>query len=350
MAHFLDILSFVCASHILLFVTLLIIQKKTTPYNIFLLLGTIAYLFFPLAMKYQFPRLLKFLMLVWIVAIPFFFWLLSLELSRQNFRPTRKHWSILVAKLFLSIWSMNPERSFFLLRTSNELERELLRVVPSALFSLVLLGLALYNLYSNLKHDLVESQKKLRFKLLVFSGIFLTVVLLLRLILHGKALEHYFFLVVHSMLLISSYFFAFTSLELKSSLFAKVPSTASEKVDIDRELATQLNQVFEEKKFYREEGLTIRRLAEHMQVPEHHLRRLINGGLGYKNFNEFLNRYRIQEACEILLREKKQDMPIIRIAMDMGYKSLASFNKAFKDLNGMTPSQFRESGKKADGF
>ena len=53
---------------------------------------------------------------------------------------------------------------------------------------------------------------------------------------------------------------------------------------------------------YRQEGLTIGRLAEQLGTQEYRLRRLINRRLGYRNFNEYLNDYRIREARALLVR------------------------------------------------
>ena len=49
---------------------------------------------------------------------------------------------------------------------------------------------------------------------------------------------------------------------------------------------------------YRKEGLTIGGLAQHLRVPEYVLRRVINRGLGFRNFNDFLHTHRIREACD----------------------------------------------------
>ncbi len=92
---------------------------------------------------------------------------------------------------------------------------------------------------------------------------------------------------------------------------------------------------------YARTGLTIRQLAEELRVPEHRLRTLINKRLGYKNFSAFLNGYRIDETCDRLRDVKEARIPILTIALDAGFASLAPFNRAFRQSNGMTPSQYR---------
>ena len=92
---------------------------------------------------------------------------------------------------------------------------------------------------------------------------------------------------------------------------------------------------------YRETGLTIAALADHLDTPEHRLRALINQRLGYRNFSAFLNRYRIAEAREKLASREDVDLPVLTIAMDLGYNSLPTFNRAFRAETGTTPREFR---------
>lgn len=93
---------------------------------------------------------------------------------------------------------------------------------------------------------------------------------------------------------------------------------------------------------YRETGLTISRLAARLGYPEHQLRRLINGHLGYRNFSAFLNSYRIDEAKDRLADPEKVRTPVLTIALDLGYGSLGPFNRAFRDATGTAPTDFRK--------
>lgn len=92
---------------------------------------------------------------------------------------------------------------------------------------------------------------------------------------------------------------------------------------------------------YRQPGLTISALAEQLDTPEHRLRALINKRLGHRNFSAFLNRYRIAEAREKLANREDVDLPVLTIAMDLGYNSLPTFNRAFRAETGTTPSEYR---------
>ena len=94
---------------------------------------------------------------------------------------------------------------------------------------------------------------------------------------------------------------------------------------------------------YAQEGLSLAQLADQVEATPEQLREVINQSLGYRNFNDFLHHYRIDEAAQ---RLQIQDLPILSIALDVGYGSIGPFNRAFKQIKGVTPSDFRSAGKK----
>lgn len=94
---------------------------------------------------------------------------------------------------------------------------------------------------------------------------------------------------------------------------------------------------------WRQPGLTIGDLAQSLGVPEHRLRALINRRLGHRNFSAFLNIHRIAEARSRLADPDDVALPVLTIAMDLGYGSLAPFNRAFREATGQTPTDFRRA-------
>ena len=104
----------------------------------------------------------------------------------------------------------------------------------------------------------------------------------------------------------------------------------------------RLDRLMTVERIYRQEGLTIAMLAAKLDLPEHRLRQVINEGLGHRNFNAFLNRYRIDEAKASLSDASQRDVPVLTIAMDAGFQSLGPFNRAFKATTGVTPSEYRK--------
>jgi AraC-like DNA-binding protein len=92
---------------------------------------------------------------------------------------------------------------------------------------------------------------------------------------------------------------------------------------------------------HRDEGLSIAALAAQLGEQEYRLRRLINGNLGHRNFAQFLNGYRLDEVRGALADPAQREVPILTIALDAGFGSLGPFNRAFRDAEGMTPSEYR---------
>ena len=102
------------------------------------------------------------------------------------------------------------------------------------------------------------------------------------------------------------------------------------------------NQVFRDGKLYREAGLTIAMLAKKLNLPEYRLRAFIHKQLGFRNFNAMLHQYRIEDASEALADEANQNLPVLTIALTVGYQSITPFNNAFRQLKGVTPSEYRK--------
>ncbi len=109
----------------------------------------------------------------------------------------------------------------------------------------------------------------------------------------------------------------------------------------DKALHARLIEVMEVERAFTEQGLTIGALAARVGAPEHHLRALINRSMGHRNFSSFLNAHRIAYAKSVLSDPAAARTPVLTIAMDAGYASLAPFNRAFRLLEGRTPSDFR---------
>ena len=109
----------------------------------------------------------------------------------------------------------------------------------------------------------------------------------------------------------------------------------------EQRLADALRHAMVDERAYRTEELTVAALAARLAVPEYRLRRLINQRLGHRNFNAFVNGFRLDEARAALADPGKRDLPILTIALDAGFQSIGPFNRAFKAATGLTPGEFR---------
>jgi AraC-like DNA-binding protein len=102
----------------------------------------------------------------------------------------------------------------------------------------------------------------------------------------------------------------------------------------------RLLSLMEREKPFLDPSLTLPALASALDVQSAHLSRVINERLG-QNFFDFVNRYRVDAACERLGRPEAAGDKLIGVALASGFNSLATFNRVFKELTGRTPSAYR---------
>ena len=108
------------------------------------------------------------------------------------------------------------------------------------------------------------------------------------------------------------------------------------------EIRKSLDYLFEVKKIYRDELLSLNSLAERLDIPSHQLSWIINYKIG-KSFFDFLNRYRVEEVKKRLTDPQDRNSTILEIAYSSGFRTKSAFNKTFKILTGKTPRDFRVS-------
>ncbi len=214
--------------------------------------------------------------------------------------------------------------------------------------SLLLVADLIYLSVSGLADDLVHRRRMVRIYLPILVGLQAGGILIYELW-FGTTTNNLTVQIVNGSLIFALVLFgglAFlktdTSILIKNAENSSAPEKTSDLSASETVLNDKLMIAMENGQ-YRETGLTIQKLAKHLATPEHRLRALINQKLGHRNFSSFLNGHRISEAKEKLADRELVDLPILTIAMDLGYNSLAPFNRAFRAETGKTPSDFRRS-------
>ena len=99
-----------------------------------------------------------------------------------------------------------------------------------------------------------------------------------------------------------------------------------------------------ERKPYLEEDITLKNLAEELSIQPYHLSIIINERL-HQNFFNFINTYRIEEVINKLSDPAESNKNILNIAFESGFNSKSSFNIAFKNITGMTPTEYKKLKK-----
>src|SRR5210317_1879131 len=104
-----------------------------------------------------------------------------------------------------------------------------------------------------------------------------------------------------------------------------------------------LMAAMQEEELYLDCELTLPDLARKTGLTPHQVSQVINGQMN-QNFFSFVNNYRIQLARKLLAEPDTREMPIVELALEVGFKSKSSFYDAFKKATRMTPTQFKKSG------
>lgn len=106
----------------------------------------------------------------------------------------------------------------------------------------------------------------------------------------------------------------------------------------------RLQTLMQIEKLYLEPNLTLADLSKQIGINSAVLSYTINNGFG-KNFNDFVNEFRIEAVKEKLKNGGAENLTMIGIAFDCGFNSKATFNRAFKKFTGVSPKEFYEEVK-----
>lgn len=108
------------------------------------------------------------------------------------------------------------------------------------------------------------------------------------------------------------------------------------------EVEKKLKSVFESDKLFLDDSLTLHKLASELLTSDKKLSFYLNNHLN-TNFYDFVNGYRIDEFKRILQNKSKENLSLLGIAFECGFKSKSSFNRVFKKVTGLSPSQYKNS-------
>jgi AraC-like DNA-binding protein len=106
-------------------------------------------------------------------------------------------------------------------------------------------------------------------------------------------------------------------------------------------IVRKLESLMKEEKLFMDSSLSLPQLAHTLAISTHLLSQVLNERLN-RNFFNFINEHRIQEAQRMLLDPQEQHYSMIDIAHEVGFNSISAFNTAFKKHAGLSPSEFRK--------
>lgn len=339
---------------LLLVATLLLRDRRRMPSGLYLALFALSVSAYVIASAPDFfgldPR--------WRISIglasmgtPAVFWLTAAAYFDDDFKPPLYRHLAWVGLILLGLWQMLGHQ-------------------PIAYFayhgvSLLFIVLATWQALIGRDADLVEGRRRFRLVLVISTALYTAGIISSQWLLPGSAASAPFSFINAVGLLALTFVFAVARLSiLAAEQFAPCaisdrsvssqreirqddPALALGVNEQDAALLNALDDLMKNNKIYRQEGLSIALLAEKLSIPEYRLRRLINQKLGHRNFSAFVNGYRLSEAMAALSDPTQSSVPILTIALDTGFGSIGSFNRAFKAHSGMTPTEFRR--ERGDG-
>ena len=150
------------------------------------------------------------------------------------------------------------------------------------------------------------------------------------------------------LLLVIAFLFYFIAFKLLSKHSQILP-----KQDISKYKNSSLNPKLIEKykadiissmetdKLYLNSKLSIHNVSEELNIPRQYISEVLNLHLD-TSFQDFINRYRVEEFIERLENDQNKHLTLLGIAMDVGFNSKSSFNAIFKKIKGLTPTQFKK--------
>ncbi len=273
------------------------------------------------------------------------YWLFSRALFREQASLKVEHLAVVGALAVAGTWQQLVFLAKFRAGSAETWETMLGFGVEGALLVLVTMGLL--EAWRGLSIDLVERRRRVRLGFILASGAYLTATLLVQ--------SYNLVLDVTTPTLVSRANMAAVAVGCLLAAWLLLRPRSESWLDPARQVHTvaltpnesavlaRLEQALEVDRVHLEEGLTVGGLAARLGAGEHVLRRVINQGLGFRNFNDFLHAWRIREACGELARPEQARMPVLSVAMKVGYGSIGAFNRAFKARVGMTPTAYRRT-------
>lgn len=192
-----------------------------------------------------------------------------------------------------------------------------------------------------LRNLLVLVTMGLSLNMLVYAGIYLS-------ILQSGYIDYWKGYFVLSVVVYFLSVFGYSqTVQLSSRLaFPALPSSEAQKegptIIDDQELGKlkeRLLEYMDREQPFLDPEITLNDLAEQLGIPPGQLSRIINQGFSC-NFSEFINRYRVAHVQQLLQQGEAQQFTLLAIALNSGFNSKATFNRAFRKHTGKSPGEY----------
>ena len=313
-------------------------KSNTSIYLILTLLSLTCYYIGFAPKIYELPYSFKLISRILDVPFLVFTWLLTLSLFKRDFKLTPLYISLGVIYSFFILMERLAQFGFV----------EQLPILWAWVVNLSSIAFVLHLLLVTIKErhdDLIEQRRKSRVYLVYITAI-MTLVLtsvsfyLLKNQQYGYLQPTINIIAIWPIIILIGYWL-FTINE-NSFAFDVNKNVKKELNSRDTELKLKLDTEIIDNKAFLENGLSIQLLAKKLGVSSYRLREFINQTLNFDNFSTYINGYRIDSIKQEFSNPEHNHIPILTIALDNGFNSLSTFNRAFKTVVGITPSEYRK--------
>ncbi len=120
------------------------------------------------------------------------------------------------------------------------------------------------------------------------------------------------------------------------------PESKLVSADKAKQIREQILDYMNAEQPYLSSTITLRTLSSMLNLSPNVLSWVINEGFE-KNFNEFINQYRLEYFKKLLIDPENQHISILGLAYESGFNSKTVFNTFFKKVEGMTPKAYQKS-------
>ena len=145
--------------------------------------------------------------------------------------------------------------------------------------------------------------------------------------------------IIFSILFYSFFLFFIFNKKTTSEIFKKIKkSTVLKNTTETEKLVVELKGIMTTQKIYTNPNLKLPDVANHLNISTHELSRLLNENIG-ESFTDFINKYRIIEAKQLIKTNSKYT--IEGIGIQSGFNSKSAFYKAFKKFTEITPAKYK---------
>ena len=175
----------------------------------------------------------------------------------------------------------------------------------------------------------------------LYFSVFIILVLLIDFLFFDYAFNPFYPLPTYIGLAGITYWLALEGYARRKETPLKKTAIKADQLDQLKAIIPRLENLMQEEQLFLNPQLTLRELAERLSTRPHHLSQALNRIL-QKNFNDYVNEYRVNEAIRLMNHPNYAHYSLMAIALESGFNSKATFNRIFKKIKGQAPSRMKE--------